>query len=195
MERDKSPTRAVKILTQKEHKQLNKQMDEKEFIEERQTLMDSQRKEIAALLDSASPPFHYLSDDPYYIRNELILAGWRVDSYKAGYMLEYLKTDPIVNPSPGRMLDAADDEEIERAIKAADMNAHHDVATEIKCINSVLKKGYSTFEHTKLNDKTKEILAGAGYACVELHMHGEFINYRIIPKEQYDRVKAKIAGK
>lgn len=206
MERDKSPTRTVKIPTQKEHMLLHNQRadeEEKERMKEQQVRMNFQRERIATLLNSSKYPLNYVSEEPCYIRNELILDGWHVEGshvdgeadgfLRKSYTLEYLETDPIVGPSPGRMLDAVNDEEIEQAIKAADMDAHHDVANEINYISSVLSGNHSTFEYTKLSDKTKKILAKAGYTCVELHMFGSNIAYRIIPKEQYDRVKAKLA--
>lgn len=200
MERDKSPTRAVKIPTQKEHLLIHNQRAderEKERMQEQQIRMHFQREKIANLLNSSKYPLTIVSEEPCYIRNELILDGWHVDGYSnetvRRYTLEYLETDPIVDPLPGQLRDSVNDEDIEHAIKAADMDAHHDVATELNYIRSVLSGNHSTFEYTKLSDETKKILAKAGYACVELYMFGQNIAYRIIPKEQYDRVKAKLA--
>lgn len=202
MERDRSPTRAVRIPTSDECYKKFDQIDAKQTEEEakkKQSRIDEQRKQVAKFLETRQHPLERFSTkERLSIRNELVLCGWHVDSPVSGdisYEITRLRTDHINRLSRGYALDPINDELVELSINATLREEHHNCQEEIEMIRGCLEEGISTFWTFKLSKETEQVLDESGYACIEMCMHGKEFEYHIIPKEQYDRVKAKIANK
>jgi len=202
MERDKSPTRAVKIPTPDECDEKKHQIHIKrkeESAKKKQIRIVEQREKVAQFLETSEQCFD-TDNKSLLIRNELVDLGWHVDAsfstdFKDFYGLTRLYTGPIDHLLSGWKLNPVNDEVVELSIKATLKEEHHTCHEEIQCIADALKSAKSTFCCPKLSNETKKKLDEAGYACIEMGADGKQFKYQIIPKEQYDRVKAKISGK
>lgn len=185
MERDHSPI-CDSTLTNKMHK--------------RQKKHDDQLKDIAKYTKTYFDDSDFTITGPLYIRNDLVNAGWHVNclhdcTVHTTYKLGCITSAPIIEISPGHLLNPIDDKIVELAIKTEETELHHEVTKQVNCIRRCLSNGKSMFIYEgALMEETKSILAKTGYACIQLWIDGKRIQYGIIPKEQYDSAKTKIAA-